>query len=68
MRTSNPALSEQTFRGQFASLGQTTLGKTMTLAGTINKTGILLLCTLATATWTWRLFMQSHSAAISPGP
>ena len=25
----------------------------MTLNGTVNKTGILLLCAIATAAWTW---------------
>jgi uncharacterized YccA/Bax inhibitor family protein len=58
MRTSNPALNEQVFRGQRADFGEA-----MTLEGTVNKTGVLLLCTVATAAWTWHLFMQSHSAA-----
>jgi uncharacterized YccA/Bax inhibitor family protein len=35
----------------------------MTLTGTVNKTGILLLCAIASAAWTWSLFMQSHDAA-----
>ncbi len=58
MRTSNPALNEQAFRGQGVAYGEA-----MTLEGTVNKTGVLLLCTAATATWTWHLFMQSRSAA-----
>lgn len=58
MRTSNPALSERAFRGQPAALGEA-----MTLEGTVNRTGILLLCSIATAAWTWHLFMQSHSPA-----
>jgi uncharacterized YccA/Bax inhibitor family protein len=52
MRTSNPALNERAFRGQVA------LGDAMTLQGTVNKTGLLLLCVVATAAWTWGL---SHS-------
>ena len=32
----------------------------MTLNGTVNKTGILLLCAVATAAWTWNSFLQSH--------
>jgi uncharacterized YccA/Bax inhibitor family protein len=56
MRTSNPALNEQAFRGQGVAFGEA-----MTLEGTVNKTGLLLLCTIATAAWTWHLFMQSHS-------
>jgi len=54
MRTSNPALNEKAFRGQVA------IGDAMTLQGTVNKTGLLLLCVVATAAWTWGL---SHSEA-----
>ena len=57
MRTSNPVLNEKRFEG-FAELGER-----MTLQGTVNKTGILLLCAMASAAWTWHLFMQSRSAA-----
>ncbi len=32
----------------------------MTLSGTMNKTGILLLCAMATAAWTWNSFMQTR--------
>jgi len=32
----------------------------MTLNGTVNKTGILLVCALATAGWTWFQFLQSR--------
>ena len=52
MRTSNPALNEKAFQGQVA------FGDAMTLQGTVNKTGLLLLCVVATAAWTWGL---SHS-------
>lgn len=52
MRTSNPALNEKAFMGQVA------YGDAMTLQGTVNKTGLLLLCVVATAAWTWGL---SHS-------
>jgi uncharacterized YccA/Bax inhibitor family protein len=68
MRTSNPALNAQAFQGQVID-GQviqgrsTAFGEGMTLEGTVNKTGVLLLCTAATAAWTWHLFRQSHSAA-----
>ncbi len=57
MRTSNPVLNEKRFEG-FAALGEG-----MTLQGTVNKTGLLLLFAVASASWTWHLFMQSHSAA-----
>ncbi len=49
MRTSNPALNEKAFKGQVA------FGEAMTLQGTVNKTGLLLLCVVATAAWTWGL-------------
>jgi uncharacterized YccA/Bax inhibitor family protein len=54
MRTSNPVLNEKAFKGQVA------LGEAMTLQGTVNKTGLLLLCVVVTAAWTWGL---SHSPA-----
>jgi uncharacterized YccA/Bax inhibitor family protein len=50
MRTSNPALSDRAFRGDRVAFGDT-----MTLNGTVNKTGILLLCTIASAAWTWNV-------------
>jgi uncharacterized YccA/Bax inhibitor family protein len=46
-RTSNPVLSEKAFRDVVAT------GETMTLQGTVNKTGFLLLCAVVTAAWTW---------------
>ena len=58
MRTSNPALNDRAFEGQPAAFGDS-----MTLQGTVNKTGALLVCTVATAAWAWHLFMQSRSAA-----
>jgi uncharacterized YccA/Bax inhibitor family protein len=57
MRTSNPALNERAFQGERAVLGET-----MTLQGTVNKTGVLLICAVATAAWTWNLFLHSHSS------
>src|SRR5437763_16040482 len=54
MRTTNPALNDKAFKGQVA------YGEAMTMQGTVNKTGLLLLCVVATAAWTWGL---SHSAA-----
>jgi uncharacterized YccA/Bax inhibitor family protein len=53
-RSSNPVLSEKAFRDVVAT------GDAMTLQGTVNKTGFLLLCTVATAAWTWGM---SHSNA-----
>ena len=62
LRTSNPALNDQVFRGEGAAFGEA-----MTVKGTVNKTGILLLCTVATAAWAWNIFLHSHSAqAVGP--
>jgi uncharacterized YccA/Bax inhibitor family protein len=39
----------------------------MTLNGTVNKTGILLVCALATAGWTWFQFLQSRDlSSVAP--
>ncbi|PYU18494.1 MAG: hypothetical protein DMG30_27485 [Acidobacteria bacterium] len=54
-KTSNPALNENTFEGRVA-----VAGKAMTLQGTVNKTGVLLLCVVGTAAWTWGI---AHSQA-----
>src|SRR5229473_4012782 len=53
-RTSNPALNEKAFRGEVA------VGEAMTLQGTVNKTGVLLLGVVASSAWTWGL---AHSPA-----
>ena len=60
MRTSNPALNEKAFRGQVA------FGDAMTLQGTVNKTGLLLLCVVATAAWTWGLSQSETPVAAIP--
>jgi uncharacterized YccA/Bax inhibitor family protein len=53
-RTSNPVLNEKAFRDVVAT------GEAMTLQGTVNKTGFLLLCAVVTAAWTWG---KAHSDA-----
>jgi uncharacterized YccA/Bax inhibitor family protein len=61
MRTSNPVLNQKEFTG-YAEIGNR-----MTVEGTVNKTGLLLLCSIATAAWTWHLFQQEHSpVAVMP--
>jgi uncharacterized YccA/Bax inhibitor family protein len=72
MKTSNPALGENTFRnlsGQYGTLNGGTIDAAarMTLNGTINKTGILLLCAVATAAWTWNSFLQTGGLSVA-GP
>jgi uncharacterized YccA/Bax inhibitor family protein len=88
MRTSNPALSENAFRGQstrgaraipygtpfpgqyaerFGGGGFSDATDRMTLNGTVNKTGLLLVLAFASAGWTWFQFMQTRDiAAVSP--
>jgi len=56
MRTSNPALNEKIFQGAGVATGEA-----MTLRGTVNKTGVLLICVVATATWTWNLFLHTRT-------
>ena len=48
-RSGNPTLRDDTFRGLPGALGET-----MTLQGTVNKTGLSLLILLAAASFTWR--------------
>jgi uncharacterized YccA/Bax inhibitor family protein len=62
MKTSNPALGQNTF----SNLADTQRGglidvqDRMSLNGTVNKTGILLICAIATAAWTWKLFLPAR--------
>jgi uncharacterized YccA/Bax inhibitor family protein len=62
MKTSNPALNGNTFEN-FPGVrygGAIDEATRMTLTGTVNKTGLLLLCAIATAAWTWHTFMQTR--------
>ena len=61
MRTANPALNDDTFRGYGRVIAS---GDTMTIQGTVNKTAVLLLLVLLSSTWTWRLY---YTAAGSLG-
>ena len=51
MRTANPILRADTF-----DLRGTTATSTMTIMGTVHKTGLLVLIVLASAFWIWREF------------
>jgi uncharacterized YccA/Bax inhibitor family protein len=64
MRTANPALNEKTFRGVYAESGKAV----MTLQGTVNKTFIMLLILLVSATYTWHLAMMNaeHPQVVTP--
>jgi uncharacterized YccA/Bax inhibitor family protein len=57
MRTSNPALKGDFLRTQAGAFG----ADAMTVSGTVNKTGILSICVIATAAWTWSRFLNSPS-------
>jgi uncharacterized YccA/Bax inhibitor family protein len=58
MRTSNPALNDNIFRGERAAFGEA-----MTVQGTVNKTGVLLICAMATAAWSWNRFLDAPTEA-----
>ena len=64
-KTSNPALSDKAFDGLSDSQygGLIDAASRMTLSGTVNKTGVLLICAIATAAWTWHMFLQSRDIA-----
>ena len=64
MRSSNPALGDKTFRGL---PGYEDLSNRMTLNGTVNKTGLLLVFAFATAAFTWLQFVQTRDiASVAP--
>jgi uncharacterized YccA/Bax inhibitor family protein len=60
MRTSNPALNQKTFE----RTGPVAVGEGMTIEGTVNRAGFLLLVLVATATYTW---MQTYAGASIQG-
>jgi len=66
-KTSNPALGSKTFQDAARDVGRfggaLDVTDRMTLNGTVNRTGILLLCALATASYTWYSFMQTRDPA-----
>jgi uncharacterized YccA/Bax inhibitor family protein len=65
MRSSNPALNSKTF-DQFGPVS-TSSSEVMTIDGTVNKTGILLLIVMASAFFVWRMYFTSHNPAmVSP--
>jgi uncharacterized YccA/Bax inhibitor family protein len=69
MKTSNPALGENTFRGVGGGGYGGAIDATarMTLNGTVNKTGILLICAFVSAAWTWYRFLATGDpASVAP--
>jgi uncharacterized YccA/Bax inhibitor family protein len=65
MKTSNPAFSGRTFENVPGSGygGMIDATARMSLSGTVNKTGILLVCAIATAAWVWHVFVQTRDMA-----
>ncbi len=60
MRTANPALNADTF----TSLRSHGSADTMTIQGTVNKTGLLLVLLVIAAGFTWHLAMSGHPAQL----
>jgi uncharacterized YccA/Bax inhibitor family protein len=60
MKTSNPAFRSSVY-GNLGS--HAAYGETMTIDGTIHRTGILLLLALAAAFWTWSQFFTTRDPA-----
>ena len=60
LRSTNPVLKERAFAGAIPT------GETMTIQGTGNKTGLLLLFVVATAAWTWGLAHSETPEAAYP--
>lgn len=65
MKTSNPALGSKTFQNLSGAGygGMIDAANRMSLSGTVNKTGILLVCALATAAYVWHIFSQTRDMA-----
>ena len=63
MRTANPALNDRAFdRAAEADYS----GYSMTIEGTVNKTGILLMLVIGAAAYTWHLFETAGVEATLP--
>lgn len=61
MRTANPALNDKTFQ----QTGAGAYTDTMTLQGTVNKTGMMLLLLVAGAAYTWNLFIEGNNESLT---
>jgi uncharacterized YccA/Bax inhibitor family protein len=57
MRTANPALNAKTFQ----NIGTVQQSDAMTINGTVNKTGIMLLLLIASSSYTWSQFMEGNN-------
>jgi uncharacterized YccA/Bax inhibitor family protein len=61
METRNPVLKPGTFSGYARPME---LGEGMTIQGTVNKTGFLLLLAFASSAWVWRMFYTSGDPSV----
>src|ERR1019366_3727708 len=61
LKTSNPAFGRGAFDGTATGVGY---GPTMTIAGTVNKAGILLILVLFSAIWTWGRYYDAGPQAV----
>jgi uncharacterized YccA/Bax inhibitor family protein len=64
MRTANPALKESVF----TEAGYGARGETMTINGTVNRTGILILLVIAAAWYSWTRSAPGPNGVIAPNP
>ncbi len=60
MRTANPALNDKTFQ----QVGTVGYSESMTVQGTVNKTGMMLLLLVAGAAYTWSLFNEKNMESL----
>lgn len=66
MRSGNPALKESTFLDLGSGTVVSRPGEVMTLNGTVNKTGVLLLLTVLTAAFAWSQAL-TPTGELAPG-
>ncbi len=68
MRSGNPALKDTTFLDLHSGTVVRRDGDAMTLVGTVNKTGLLLLLCVITATFAWSQIGFTAAGAVGAGP
>ena len=66
MRSGNPALKPSTFLDLGTGTVTDVRGGAMTLNGTVNRTAMLLVITLAGALYTWNIFFTGGAANLMP--
>ncbi|MGZ8899251.1 MAG: Bax inhibitor-1/YccA family protein, partial [Limisphaerales bacterium] len=64
MRTANPALRESVF----TEAAHGSRGETMTIHGTVNRTGFLILLVMAAAWYSWTRSVPGTEGVIAPNP